>query len=133
MSNKKGFLLLEIIVSIAIIAGSLVFVVRVYSTVKYAIQRSSVLFRSSLLLESKMFEFEEKSRIESDFKDGKEFPDDRDYSWAVSTAPLPNDPVLRRSLDLNLVTLDVLRNRDREDRKSYVTKYFLTTYLNNKR
>ena len=133
MSNKKGFLLLEIIVSIAIITGSLVFVTRVYSTVKYAIQRSSVMLKSSLLLESKMFEFEERGLIESDFKEHKEFTDDMDYSWGISTVPLPKDPVLGQNLDLNIVTLEVLRDKDRADRKSYVTRYFLTTYLDNKR
>lgn len=133
MSSRKGFLLLEVIVSIAIITGGLVFVTRVYSTAKYAIQRSFVLFRSSLLLESKMFEFEEKGKIESDFKDGKVFSDDKDYSWSISTAAIPKDPVLAQGLDLNITTLGVSRDKDREERKSYVTKYSLSTYLNDKK
>jgi hypothetical protein len=128
-----GFLLLEIMVSIAIITGALIFVMRVYSTVKYAIQRSGVLLESSLLLESKMFDFEERGDVENDFKDGKEFSDNRDYSWSVNSTQLPEDPVLRQGLELNLVTLDVSRIKDRKDRKSYITKYFITTYLSNKR
>lgn len=133
MSNRKAFLLLEVMVSIAIITGGLVFVTRVYSTAKYAIQRSFVMFRSGLLLESEMFEFEEKGKIESDFKDGKEFKEDKDYSWTISTTPLPRDPVLIQKLDLNLVTLEVSRDKDRSEGKSYITKYFLTTYLNDKK
>lgn len=133
MSNKKGFLLLEVIVSIAVITGGLIFVTRVYSTAKYAIQRSFVLFRSSLLLESKMFEFEDKGMIESDFKDGKAFSDDRDYSWSISTAEVPKDPVLAQPLGLNLVTLEVSRDKDREEKRSYITKYFIATYLNIKK
>lgn len=133
MSDKKGFLLLEVIVSIAIITGGLVFVTRVYTTAKYAIQRSSVMFSSSLLLESKMFEFEEKREIESDFKDSKEFSPDKDYSWSISAVSVPIDPVLRQKLDLNLVTLEVARKRDREERRSYISKYYLTTYLYNKK
>lgn len=133
MNNKRGFLLLEVVVSIAIITGGLVFVTRVYSTAKYAIQRSFVLFRSSLLLESKMFEFEEKGAIESDFKDGKVFSDDKDYSWSVSSTAVPKDPVLAQPLELNLVKLEVSRDKDRDERKSYITKYSSTTYLGNKK
>ena len=133
MSDKKGFLLLEVIVSIVIITSGLLFVMRVYSTARHAIQRSSVLFESSLLLESGMFEFEEKGKIESGLKEGKRFPDGSSYSWLVKTEEAPKDPVLGQKLDLNIVTLEVSRHKDREERKSYVSKYFLTTYLNDKK
>lgn len=133
MSNKKGFLLLEVIVSIVVITTGLVFVTRVYSTAKYAIQRSSALFESSLLLESKMFEFEEKGKIERDFKEGKQFDEDRGYSWLISTEEVPRDPLLGQKLNLNIVTLEVSRQKDREEKKSYISKYSLTTYLNNKK
>lgn len=133
MSNKRGFLLLEVIVSIAIIAGALVFVTRVYATAKYALQRSSVMLVSSLLLESSMFEYEEKREIGSDFKDSKEFAGDKGYSWAINSVGTGRDPVLNQKLDLNIVTMEVLRNKDRDERKSYITKYYITTYLFNKR
>ena len=124
--------MLEVIVSIAIITGGLIFVTRAYSTAKYAIQRSFVLFRSGLLLESSMFEFEEKGEVESDFKYGKEFPEDRDYTWLISTTEVPVDPALGQKLDLNLVTLQVSRSKDVEEKKGYVTNYYLTTYLDKK-
>lgn len=130
---KKGFLLLEVIVSIAIITGGLVFVTRVYSTAKYAIQRSFILFKSALLLESRMFEFEEKGKIESDFKDGGTFKDDKDYSWSMSSAAAPRDELLGQDLNLDIVTLEVTRTKDTKEKKSYITKYFLTTYLNDKK
>jgi hypothetical protein len=133
LSNKRGFLLLEVIVSIVIITSGLLFVMRVYSTARYAIQRSSVLFESVLLLESKIFEFEEKGEIESDLKDGKQFSRESGYSWLIKTEEAPEDPVLGQKLDLDIVTLEVSRHRDREERKSYVSKYFLTTYLNDKK
>jgi len=133
LSNKKGFLLLEVIVSIVIITSGLLFVMRAYSTARYAIQRSSVLFESGLLLESKMFEFEEKGQIERDLKDGKQFSRESGYSWLIKTEEAPKDLVLEQKLDLNIVTLEVSRHRDREERKSYVSKYFLTTYLNDKK
>lgn len=125
--------MLEVIVSIVIITSGLLFVMRVYSTARYAIQRSLVLFESSLLLESKMFEFEEKGKVESGLKDGKQFPQDSPYSWSVKTEEAPKDPALGQKLGLNIVTLEVSRHRDREERKSYVSKYFLTTYLNDKK
>lgn len=129
MNKNKGFLLLEVVVSIAIITGALVFVVRAYTTAKYALQRSSVMFTSSLLLENQMFEYEEKGSIEDDYKDGRDFPDNKDYSWSISAASMDTDPVLNQKLGLNLVTLEVSRNRDREESKSYITKYSIMTYL----
>lgn len=129
MNKNKGFLLLEVVVSIAIITSALVFVVRAYTTAKYALQRSSVMFISSLLMENEMFEFEEKSSIETDYKDGKDFPDNKDYSWSISAVSTDLDPVLNQKLGLNIVTLEVSRNKDKEERRSYITKYSLTTYL----
>ena len=133
MSGKKGFLLLEVIVSIVVITSGLLFVMRAYSTAQYAIQRSLVLFESGLLLESKMFEFEEKGKIESDLKEEKRFPQNSPYSWSVKTEEAPKDPVLGQKLNLNIITLEVSRHRDREERKSYVSKYSITTYLGDKK
>ena len=125
--------MLEVIVSLVIIASGLLFVMRVYSTARYAIQRSLVLFESGLLLESGMFEFEEKAKIESDLKDGKQFPKDSPYSWSIKTEEAPKDSVLGQKLDLDIVTFEVSRHKDRQERKSYTSKYFLTTYLNDKK
>lgn len=129
MTNRKGFLLLEVIIAIAILTGGLVFVMRVYSTAKYAIQRSFVIFRSALLLESRMFEYEEKGKIRDDMNEGKDFADDRDYSWKMSAIPVGRDPVLQDDLGIDTVTLEVLRNKDKEEKRSYVTVYSVVTYL----
>ena len=80
-----------------------------------------------------MFEFEEKGKIERDLKDGKQFSKDSPYFWSVKTEEAPKDPVLGQKPDLNIVTLEVSRHRDREERKSCISKYFLTTYLNDKK
>lgn len=133
MKNKRGFLLLEVIVSIVIVTSGLLFVMHVYSTTRYAVQRSLVLFESSLLMESKMFEFEEKEEIEKDIKEGKRFSRESGYSWLIKTEEAPKDPVLGQKLDLNIVTLEVSRHKDKEDRRSYISSYFLTTYLGAKR
>ena len=127
---RRGFLLLEVMVSIAIITGGLVFVTRIYNTAKFAIQRSSVMFRSGILLENTLYEFEEKGLIKDDFKDGKDFTDEKDYSWTISAIPTLKDPVLAQRLNINLVNLAISRHKDREEKRSYITKYSLTTYLN---
>ena len=59
MRTKRGFLLLEVMASIIIITGGLLFVTRVYSTVRMALERSHALFKNSLLLEEKVYDFEE--------------------------------------------------------------------------
>lgn len=133
MNNKKGFLLLEVIVSIVIITTGLVYIMRAFSTAKFAISRSLVIFESGLLLESKMFEFEEKGRIEKDFKAGKKFEDNPGYSWAISTEGIPDDAVLGKNPVLNLVTLEVSRLKDKEEKRSYISNYDVTTYLNDKK
>lgn len=117
-------------VSVAIIAGGLIFVTRVYSTAKYAIQRSFVLYKSSLLLESRIFEYEERGAINENFGDGHVFPEDRDYSWTLVSSPLPVDPVFNQKLDISLTRLDVTRDRDRADRRGHITRHSLWTYLN---
>jgi len=130
LNNGRGFLLLEVMVSIAVIAGGLVFITRAYSTAKYVAQRSSVLFNSCLLMESRMFEYEEKQKIKDDFKGGNDFSENRDYSWLIESVPVPRDPVFGQKFNLNLVTLEISRNKDIREKRAYVTRYSLATYLN---
>ena len=59
---------MEVMVAIVVITGGLLFVMRVYSTAKSALDRSRSLFKYSLLLEEKIFDFEERGVIE----EGKE-------------------------------------------------------------
>jgi len=130
LNNEKGFLLLEVMVSIAVLAGGLVFITRAYSTAKNVVQRSSVMFNSCLLMESRIFEFEEKQRIKEDFKGGNDFSENRDYSWLIDSTPVPRDPAFGQKLNINLVTLEVSRNKDIREKRSYITRYSLITYLN---
>ena len=132
VNNKKGFLLLEVMVTIVVITCALVFVVRAYSSAKNAMERSVVLFESGLLLESGIFDYEEKGDIEKDFKDGKAFPDDKDYSWSLSSAGVESESFLNNKSKLNVVQLEVARMKDSEQNRLYVSKYSLTTYLDDK-
>ncbi len=107
MKGRRGFLLLEVMVSIIVITGGLLFVMRVYSTAKTAIDRSRALFKHSLLLEEKIFDFEERGVIEEGTA-RDHFPDLKDYFWEVEAAPLA--PQGQDLSDICAVKMDV--NKD---------------------
>lgn len=100
---------MEVMVSIVIITGGLLFVMRVYSTAKQAIDRSRALFQYSLLLEEGMFEFEEKGEAEDGRKE-KEFEDNKGYFWSSSASPLKEEKG-KENPDLNVLALDVFRKK----------------------
>ena len=84
---------MEVMVSIVVITGGLLFVMRVYSTAKNALNISRTLFKHSLLLEEKIFDFEEKGMIAEDTDRGS-FRDTKDYFWeveAIALAPQGQD------------------------------------------
>ena len=124
MNSKKGVLLLEVMVSIVVITSGLLFVMRVYSTAKEALDRSRTFFKYSLLLEEKAFDFEERGIIEEG-RDQDHFPDLREYSWEVQADPLA--PQGQYLCDLCLVKLSVFYSKS-----SPPDKYSLYTYLNRK-
>jgi len=117
--DKKGFLLFEVMISILIITTALLFIVRSYSVSKNSIQRSTVALETSLLLEEKMWEFEEKGEIEECSKTG-DFRGKEGYSWRLNARHLENS-------DLNLIDLEVFHKKDPVN-----TKYSIRTYLRNK-
>lgn len=125
MNKGRGFLLLEVMVSIVVITGGLLFVMRVYSTAKEALDRSRSLFRHSLLMEEAIFGFEEKGVIEEGTQSGR-FDEAKDYSWEARAEPLSIDDVDLN--DLNVVKLGVYSNKT-----SSPDKYFLSTYLYKKK
>lgn len=125
MRGRRGFLLLEVMVSVIVITGGLLFVMRVYSTAKEALDRSRTLFKNSLLLEEKIFGFEEKGIIEELTQTGR-FDEIKDCSWEVKASPLSLDDIDLN--DLNVVELDVFNNK-----ASSPNKYYLVTYLYKKR
>ena len=128
MSRRKGFLLLEVMISIVVITGGLLFVMRVYSTAKEALDRSRTLFTRSLLLEEKMFDFEEKGIIEEDTDHGR-FTDKKDYSWEIDAVSLA--PQGQPFSDLCAVKLCVFHDKS-SSQAGPPDKYYLFTYLNKK-
>jgi len=125
MRGSKGVLLMEVMVAIVVITGGLLFVMRVYSTAREALSRSRSLFKYSLLLEEKMYDFEERGVIEEG-KDEGHFTYFKDYSWAVEAAALEAEAL--EMSDLCTVKLSVFANKS-----SSPDKYFLFTYLGKKK
>jgi len=119
--GERGFLLLEVMVSIIVITGGLLFVMRVYSTAHGALDRSRALFKNSILLEEAAFDFEEKGIIKEGIQTGR-FAEAKDYSWRANAIPLSLDDIDLN--DLNTVELGVFNNKT-----SPPEKYFLFTYL----
>lgn len=130
MRNRRGFLLLEVIISIVVITGGLLFVMRVYSTAKEALNRSRTFFKYSLLLEEKIYDFEERGIIEEG-KEDDHFPDLRDYFWEAEASSLAS--VAPELNDLCTVRLDVFRHQSSSEGTSPPEKYSLYTYLNKKK
>jgi len=114
MKDNGGFLLLEVIVTIAIITCGLIFVMKTYAVTSQVIKNSKDLFKFGLLLEEAMFTFEEKGVVpegswEQDVEGHKEF--------LLKAKTVPMD-----SLDLNLVTLDIAR-RNKPGQDCYLYMY----------
>lgn len=112
-------------VSIVIITGGLLFVMRVYSTAREAINRSRALFRHSLLLEEGMFEFDEKGESLEGKKE-KEFADrdDKGYFWTAYASPLLEEDGTENQ-ELNILTLDVYQ----KGKSAASGRYSVTTIL----
>jgi hypothetical protein len=128
--NRDGFLLLEIMVSIVVITAGLLFVMRVYSTAKTALDRSRTLFKYSLLLEEKMFDLEERGVVEEGKEEGH-FPDDlKDYFWRVDAEPLA--PQNQDWGDLCSVKMDAFHKKNPSQTR-LPEKYSLWTYLDKKK
>ena len=117
--NYISRILLVVMISIVIITAGLLFIMRSFSSSKNSIQRSTEVFKASLLLEEKMWEFEEKDEIEEGVNDG-DFVENEKYAWRISANPIEDS-------ELNLVILEVFQKKDPQN-----TKYSILTYLKNK-
>jgi Tfp pilus assembly protein PilE len=129
VSNRRGFLLLEVMVAVVIVAAALIYVTRVYSTANKIVKRSQTMFEYGLLLEGKMFEFEEGGAIKG-IKDTKEetgaLEDHEGYFWNMSAVKLSaENPDIK--LDINRTTLDMYQQKKAQQ----ADKYSIVTYLKN--
>ncbi|MFC1624077.1 hypothetical protein ACFL28_01980 [Candidatus Omnitrophota bacterium] len=117
--NNKAFLLFEVMVSIVVITIGFFFIVNSYVSSKNSLQRSTELFKTTLLLESKMWEIEQKGELEEGIKSG-DFRWDERYAWQIETARM-------EEAELNLVRLSVFQKKDPR-----LTEYSIVTCLKDK-
>ena len=115
-SGSKGFLLFEVLISIVIISAGLLTISRSYSSSRDAIERSTDLVKTVILLENAMFEFEEKGEI-GEFTVSGDFKGAMGYAWRMNAEGIENS-------GNSLVRLDVFRKE-----KPETTKYSIVTYL----
>jgi len=130
MRDKKGFLLLEVMVSVVIVASALVYVTRVYSTANQIVKRSQTMFEFGLLLEGKMFEFEESGVIkgmkDAGKEDGGALEGHEGYFWKMRAVKLSSEnPDIK--FDINRTTLDVYQQKKARQKE----EQSLVTYLKN--
>lgn len=125
MRNSKGFLLLEVMVSIVVITGGLIFIMRVFSASKSMIDRSREMFFAGLLLEEKMFEYEEKFQIAQGAAEGT-FKDLDNYLWSVNAQPRSTAAgEMLSAVSLTVARKNLSVKRDGE----YAWTYGVDTYL----
>ena len=118
--NRSGFMLLEVILSVFIVAVGIVFVRGSFITSIKAFKASKSYLDALYLLEGKMWEYEESGEIEEGGDSGK-FEDYKGADWKVEAKELEEESLL------NEVTLEVTLKED--DRRR---RFKIATYLFNK-
>lgn len=117
-SNKKGFLILEILVSVVIITVGLIYIIRSFSVSTRAIGTSRDYIKAISLLEEKLWELEEAGGIVKG-DDQNYFGDDRKFEWVLS-AELEDTE--EEELPINRSSLQVLwKERDKKQKISVIT------------
>lgn len=115
-AKNRGFLLVEVMISVLIIISGIIYVARSFYSSKNSFQKSREMLVSSLLLEDKMWGFEEKREIGEGGKGGG-FPDNADYEWKIEARDM-------EETGLELVTLKVFQKKDPKK-----TAYSINTIL----
>ncbi|MBI3601489.1 MAG: hypothetical protein HY209_01135 [Candidatus Omnitrophica bacterium] len=116
MTPKKGFLLLEVIVSLVILTGGLLFVTQAYFAALKTAQRTRENFQLGLWLEEGMFGFEEKGQVKEGLWQG-ELEGRKDVLWKMKA-------VATQASDLHTVNLSVFDRHTPQQERS------LWTFLN---
>ena len=88
----QGFILLEVVVSVAILAGGLIFVLRSFTGSLKAMTTSQNYMRACLLLEDKMWELEQAARSEGGIVpgeyDGTLLSGNKSFEWHLQVDKL---------------------------------------------
>jgi len=89
-NDRRGFLLLEVVLSVSAIAVGLVFVIRSYSSSLRVTDIAQKLSQATLHLEEKLFEQVDVMEQGIEEGDTSEKIDD-DYKWFISAHPMDQD------------------------------------------
>jgi len=116
MTNNRGFLLFEVMVSIVIVTAGILFIAHSYSSSTDSIKRSTDAFRASLLLQNRMWPLEQSGTVREGLFSG-DFPEDKNFSWQINAEYMADS-------DLNYLRLEVFQEKEPEK-----TKYSIETYL----
>ena len=121
--DKKGFLLFEVMMSIVIVTTGLLFIMHSFSASKRSIDKSTEMFKISLLLTSKMWDYEAAGEIEEGGDSG-DFEEEEGYSWEVDAEPVESVEGFDFTPELNSLELSVFKEKERKS-----TEYSVSTYL----
>ena len=99
--KNKGFLLLEVMVSVTILSIALVLILNSFMRSVRAVDLSKDYFRAGLLLEEKMFEIYSDTDIEEGISEDIFTGFDNRFSWALNVTKLEEEPL--KEVDLKVL------------------------------
>lgn len=114
--DKRAFMLFEVVVSIAIVAGGILFVLHSFYASKRAVQRSAELVSASVFLDNKMSEIIMSNETQNGGTTGNVMQE-TEYTCTAISSPL-------RDFSLEMVTVEASKKNDNKN-----PGYKLSTYL----
>lgn len=114
--NGAGFMLLEVILSVFVVTLGAVFIIGSFTTSIKAFKASKVYVEALYLLEQRLWEYEEKGKIEDGRYSGK-FDDYEEAEWEIE-AKEPED------IPLEETTAEVVVKKDGQKRHFKIATYF---------
>ena len=98
--NKKGFLLLEVIVSIVILSAGLLLVTRAFIAAGKSTRASGVLYKTALLLEGRMFGYDMSDEVKQGRSDGNLEAGGQHYAWSETVDAVAGTPLASLKVDI---------------------------------
>jgi prepilin-type N-terminal cleavage/methylation domain-containing protein len=86
--KKRGFLLIELLVTIAILSGGLVLILAGFNSSLNALRTSQNIIRASEILEEKMWQLEQQAEEEEGIVAGEDEGEVNGFSWVKEVLPL---------------------------------------------
>ena len=111
--------MIEVLLSLVILTSGLLVIVRSYYVAGKALERSQILFRSSLLIEEALFEPEARGAVNPEVTGGT-CASDPGYAWSLKVSRASKE---KPEKDLSLVELTL----SSKERRPYV--FTVATYL----